>query len=123
MNPQICDVLLIDDEPDLRGCIADLLEDEKFHVIQTENGKTALEILQSGLTPKVIVLDYMMPIMDGKTFCEHILKDLKNSSIPIILLSAANIPEETIKAMNVSAQMEKPIRINAFIAKVKSYVQ
>lgn len=121
MNTTYSDILLIDDEPDLRDCIADLLQDEGYIVKQSENGKTALEILKSGLKPKIIVLDYMMPIMDGKTFCENAAKDLDLNGIPIILLTAANVPQETADHMKISAQLEKPIHIDKFLAKVKSY--
>ncbi len=116
------DILLIDDEPDLRECIAELLEGEGYTVKRTENGKTALEILKSGYKPKVIILDYMMPVMDGKTFCENISKDSQISSIPIILLSAANIPAETIADMKVAVQLEKPIHVDKFLNAVKSYI-
>ena len=115
------DVLLIDDEPDLRECIAELLEGEGYKVKQAENGKAALEILKTGHTPRVIVLDYMMPVMDGKTFCEHAAKDGHISSIPIILLTAANVPEDITATMKVAAQLEKPIHIDKFLAAVKSY--
>ncbi len=115
------DILLIDDEPDLRECIAELLEGEGYTVKQAENGKTGLEILKSGHTPKIIVLDYMMPVMDGKTFCEHAINDSRISAIPIILLTAANVPPETTETMKVAAQLEKPIDIEKFLKAVKAY--
>lgn len=59
MNTMNSDILLIDDEPDLRECIADLLEGEGYKVAQAENGRTALDLLKSGQTPRVILLDYM----------------------------------------------------------------
>lgn len=116
------DVLLIDDEPDLRECIAELLEGEGYSVKQAENGKTALELLKSGHTAKVIVLDYMMPVMDGKTFCEHALNENLISGIPIILLTAANVPAEMAADMQVAAQLEKPIDIEKFLNAVKAYL-
>lgn len=115
------DILLIDDEPDLRECIAELLEGEGYSVTQAENGKTALDLLKSGHTPKVIVLDYMMPVMDGKTFCEHAVKDNHINAIPIILLTAANVPPETTATMQVASQLEKPIDIDKFLKAVKVY--
>lgn len=114
-------ILLIDDEPDLRETIAELLAEEGYSVTQAENGKAALEILKSGDTPKIIVLDYMMPVMDGKTFCENIAKDQKLKTIPIILLTAANIPLENATTMNVAVKLEKPIDIGKFLKAVKSY--
>lgn len=117
------DILLIDDEPDLRECISELLESEGYKVNQAENGKVALEKLKSGQIPRIIVLDYMMPVMDGKTFCENAAKDQQLSSIPIILLTAANVPTETTAEMAVSVKLEKPIDIEKFLNAVRSYLQ
>ena len=114
-------ILLIDDEPDLRECIAELLEGEGYQVTQAENGKAALELLKSGEKPKIIVLDYMMPVMDGKTFCETAAKDNSINTIPIILLTAATVSDEVTATMKVAAQLEKPIHIDKFLAAVKSY--
>lgn len=116
------DILLIDDEPDLRECISELLEGAGYTVTQADNGKTALELLKAGNKPKVIVLDYMMPVMNGKAFCEIACKDHDISAIPIILLTAANIPDETIEEMHVAKQLEKPIHIDKFLSAVKTYI-
>lgn len=121
MNEKSYDILLVDDEPDLRACIADLLEGEGYKVTQSENGKTALEILKAEAKPRVIVLDYMMPVMDGRTFCETASKDPNISAIPIVLLTAANVTEDTKSAMKVAAQLEKPLDIEKFLKTVKSY--
>lgn len=116
------DILLVDDEPDLRECISELLEGAGYTVTQAENGKAALELLKSGDKPKVIVLDYMMPVMNGKTFCENASQDSQLRSIPIILLTAANVTAEAIEEMHVAVQLEKPIHIDKFLSAVKTYI-
>ncbi len=119
MNKQI---LLVDDEPDLRQCLADFLEDEGFTVTQVENGKVALDLLNSGATPKLILLDYMMPVMDGKTFCTEIQKiENLNGKFPIVLLTAARIEQELVENMKLSEQLSKPINIPVFLKVVQKY--
>lgn len=119
MNKQI---LLVDDEPDLRQCLAEFLEDEGYSVTQAENGKTALELLKAGAVPKLILLDYMMPVMDGKTFCDEFQKDGKlNSKIPIVLLTAARVEHEVATTMKLTGQLTKPIDIEQFLMLIKKY--
>lgn len=114
-------ILLVDDEPDLRECIADFLETEGYKVIQAENGKVALNLLKTGIKPSVVLLDYMMPIMDGKAFCEVFSKDSSINSIPVILLTAAKVTEETLKQMNLRDQLMKPIQIEKFLETIAKY--
>ena len=119
MNKQI---LLIDDEPDLRQTLAEFLEDEGYTVTQAENGKLGLELLSAGATPQLILLDYMMPVMDGKTFCTEIQKDEKlNGKFPIVLLTAARIEQTLVENMKLSEQLSKPINIPVFLDVVKKY--
>lgn len=115
-------ILLVDDEKELRNCIAELLEDEGYKVVQAENGLVALERLKNMNLPCMIMLDYMMPLMDGRTFCEMIKKDPAYNAIPIILLSAASIPNEVISQMdNVTVKLEKPININLFLSVAEKF--
>lgn len=86
-------ILLIDDEPDLRESIADFLEGEGYTVAQAQNGQVALDFLNQGNHPCVILLDYMMPVMDGKKFCQIFNEGPSINSIPIILLTAAKITD------------------------------
>lgn len=119
MNNQI---LLIDDEPDLRQCLAEFLQDEGFTVTQAENGKRALEILTAGAMPQLILLDYMMPVMDGKTFCAEFQKVEKwLGKIPVVLLTAARVEQEIMSSMKVNEQLSKPLDIALFLDAVKKY--
>lgn len=119
MNKQI---LLVDDEPDLRQCLAEFLEDEGFSVTQVENGKAALDLLNSGVTPQLILLDYMMPVMDGKTFCEEFQKSEKwSDKIPVVLLTAARVEPDVATQMHLATQLAKPIDIAKFLEIVKKY--
>lgn len=115
-------VLIVDDEADLRECLAELLEVEGFHVAQSVNGLEAIRYLQSQQQPPcLILLDYMMPIMDGEAFRNEQLKHANLKNIPVVLLTAATIPEKTLSSMQLSGHVPKPIKIDQFIATVKQF--
>ncbi len=114
-------ILLVDDEPDLRGVLSDFLEEEGYTVVQAENGAKALEFLHSNLAPRLILLDFMMPKMDGKQFCLERNKDPNLSTIPVILLTAAKVSRDVLNSMNVQANVSKPPDIDEFLRVVKHY--
>jgi CheY-like chemotaxis protein len=80
-------VLVVDDDPDGRDAVARYLERSGHHVQCVPNGREALNAL-SETTPDVVVLDVMMPELDGITFLEVIRCYLRWSSVPVILLTA-----------------------------------
>ena len=92
-------VLLVEDESELREVLVELLQEEGHVVAQAENGQAALNYLRSHPAPFLILLDYMMPVMDGKRFCEERAKDNDLKKIPVALLTAATISNETIDKM------------------------
>jgi CheY-like chemotaxis protein len=91
-------VLVVDDERAIVEALSDLLESEGYSVATATDGIEALEQLLGGLRPCLIVLDLMMPRMDGWDFRQAQMKfaDLKN--IPVIVLSAAGFSEASVKA-------------------------
>lgn len=114
-------ILLVDDEVDLRECIADFLGSEGYEVVQAENGQVALNLLKTGLKPSVILLDYMMPVMDGKAFCEVYNNDSSINSFPVILLTAAKVPDEKLEQMQIKHQLDKPIKIEKFLEAIAKF--
>ncbi|MGZ6125807.1 MAG: response regulator [Myxococcales bacterium] len=81
-------VLIVDDDADLREALAILLESEGRHVIEAANGQLAMEALASGPCFGMIILDLMMPVMDGATFLAHKAKG-PHSAIPVVIFSAS----------------------------------
>jgi CheY-like chemotaxis protein len=82
-------ILVVEDDIDLRATLCDALDLEGYVTICAENGEAALRHLASGARPCVILLDLMMPVMDGWTFRQEMLKDPSLASIPVIVMSAA----------------------------------
>lgn len=114
-------ILLVEDEAELREVLVELLQEEGHRVVQAENGKVALEYLRSHPAPDLVLLDFMMPIMDGKKFCEERLKDAELKKIPVALLTAATISAETIDEMQVLTVLAKPIDMDVFFKTIKEF--
>jgi len=81
-------ILVVEDDSDLRDAMLELLRGFGRGAIGAANGQQALSILQSGLQPCVILLDLMMPGMDGWTFRREQMRDGRFARIPVIVLSA-----------------------------------
>jgi CheY-like chemotaxis protein len=84
-------VLIVDDDPDIREILAETLVDKGFDVATAANGLEALRILRSmSFPPSVILLDLMMPIMDGYGFLEQRRCDPTLASIPLAIVTAGH---------------------------------
>jgi len=82
-------VLIVDDEPDLLEVTRFALESEGFGVETARNGEEALALLLSGKRPGLVLLDLMMPVMNGWRFLDEIAKIPSLETIPIVILTAA----------------------------------
>ena len=91
-------VLVIDDDPPIAAGLSECLEGEGYDVAVAGDGRAALGLLRAGLRPCVILLDLMMPVMDGWDFRQEQLKDPELSEIPVVVITAAGFSEETVKA-------------------------
>jgi len=81
-------VLIIDDDEGIRTALAELLELSGYRVAVAADGQEGLELLAVGLEPNAIVLDLMMPRMDGWTFLSHLRADPKFHDVPVVVTSA-----------------------------------
>ncbi|MGC4117258.1 MAG: response regulator [Myxococcales bacterium] len=108
MSPP-CSVLIVDDEEDLRAALADLLADEGFAVAQAENGAVALGWLRSHSAPDLVLLDLLMPVMNGLRFRQEQLADPALAAIPTVAITAGRVTGEQAEAMQVMAILYKPL--------------
>ncbi|NJM45693.1 MAG: response regulator transcription factor [Alkalinema sp. RU_4_3] len=114
-------LLLIDDDPNLILLVKDYLEFRGYEVITAENGREALEVLESN-TPDMIICDVMMPEMDGYSLVSTIRSDPKTSWIPVLFLSAKGQSQDRVKGLNIGADvyMVKPFEPEELVAQVES---
>jgi two-component system, chemotaxis family, chemotaxis protein CheY len=81
-------ILIIDDDEGIRTALAEILEFSGYQVAVAADGLEAVELLEVGLEPKAIVLDLMMPRMNGWQFLEHLRADPKFQDLPVVVTSA-----------------------------------
>jgi DNA-binding response OmpR family regulator len=111
-------ILIIDDNADARAMMMQLLAFEGFLPEGAPNGRVALDQMRTGPLPQVIVLDLMMPIMDGWTFCAHQRRDPELAQIPVVVLSAE--PRETLGGLRVAAVFEKPCNHDQLVCALRA---
>jgi CheY-like chemotaxis protein len=109
-------VLVVDDDPDILDAICDILEAEQYRVSRARHGAEALERI--GIErPDVILLDLMMPVMDGVSFAHALRERAPSWDVPILVISADGNPQ---RAASVGARgyLAKPFDIDALLAHV-----
>jgi CheY-like chemotaxis protein len=99
--------------------LARFLEMEGYHVESAANGKLALEQLNGGTHACVILLDLMMPVMDGWQFRREQVRDAALADIPVIVVSAAG--RERIEQVEANAYLSKPVDLYELLDRVTEY--
>lgn len=115
-------VLLVEDDIDVREAIVEILEDHDYQVRGVSNGAEALQVLRAkGVVPCVILLDIMMPVMDGTEFRDRQLADPELRSIPVIVLSAQGNARAVAANMKATTFLPKPVDMDALLGAVATY--
>ncbi len=117
-------ILLVDDEPDILEIISYSLKSEGYLVYTAENGIKGVELAKK-IKPHLIILDVMMPEMDGIEACEIIRNDLKSANSLIVFLSARGEDYSQIAGFNAGADdyITKPIKPKVLKSKIKSLLR
>jgi CheY-like chemotaxis protein len=115
-------VLIVDDDADIRDGLTDALEHHGYDAIHASNGAEALAKLQAGIHPDVILLDIMMPVMDGWAFRAAQRHDPAIADIPVVILSAHALARGAAFEMGVAAFLNKPVRLEALLATLRRHL-
>ena len=112
-------ILLVDDDGDLREGVAEALEASGHAVVRAANGKEALAALRDGELPGVILLDLLMPVMNGWQFCKQQKGDPALARIPVIAMSAAVSKDPSSPYyIEVDDFIAKPIDLDDLLSKL-----
>jgi CheY-like chemotaxis protein len=111
-------ILVVDDDDDIRTVLAAILSDEGFLVEEASNGRVALDRLESEREPlpDVVLLDLMMPVMDGWAVLHSLRGDARLAGLPVVLLSAS--PNIELADAGVRACLLKPVDLSALLRAV-----
>jgi two-component system, OmpR family, response regulator CpxR len=119
-------VLIVEDDPDVRDMLAALLVSEGFHAVAAEDGLEALHLLRivrhrAPDVPCLILLDLMMPRLSGNEFRRAQLSDPAVSAVPVAVMSGATDVEQRARALGAVATLPKPIDCEMLIEVVRRY--
>ena len=113
-------VLLVDDDLDLREAAAEALEDAGYRVVRADDGRRALEeMTQGGLRPDLILLDMMMPNLDGWGFraAQKQVPDI--AEIPVVALTAYALTDDEREQLDATAILRKPVALEELMRAVE----
>ena len=112
-------ILIVDDDTDLREVLGELLSDEGYPTHLCANGRDALDLLRRGARPRLILLDLMMPEMDGWAFREEQLRDESLRAIPVVVMSASRGIDETV--LGGAEILQKPVGLEEILGAVERH--
>jgi CheY-like chemotaxis protein len=114
-------LLVVEDDVELRQNLSELLQYAGFLVETVENGREALDYLGRCPAPCVVLLDLMMPVMNGWEFREAQLKDSRIAEIPVVILTADGRAELKARTLGAADYLRKPIEVERLLGMLERY--
>jgi CheY-like chemotaxis protein len=114
-------ILYVEDEIDTRDAVSFALEDQGYSVFGAANGQTALDYLRSSPPPCLILLDLMVPVLDGWQFMAVRAREPALMSIPVIIVSAHMSIQRQTTPLKAAGYLTKPIDMDVLLETVRRY--
>ncbi|HEX8788494.1 MAG TPA: response regulator [Telluria sp.] len=111
-------ILIVDDDADIRAVLSEFLEFENYTVSTAANGREALAFLRAHPRTSVVLLDLMMPIMDGFQFREEQKRDPAIASVPVVVMTASGSLGPG--SIDVDQVLAKPLELDRLLAALDS---
>ena len=123
-EPPAATVLVVDDIAANRNVLGETLEKENYEVLLAPDGETALKVCQKAL-PEIILLDVMMPGLDGFETCRRLKADEHTMHIPVVMVTALDGAAEKLRGLECGADdfLTRPIDTETFLARIKGLVR
>jgi CheY-like chemotaxis protein len=113
-------ILIVEDDDDIREALTQILELEGYTVREAANGREALDI-SAREPPSLILLDLMMPVMDGWQFRAEQIKDPALAQIPVVVISADAGIHEKVASFGAASVLPKPISLDRLLRAVETF--
>lgn len=114
-------VLIVEDDPDIRDTLQDILDYEGFTPVGVADGREALDWLEAHPAPCLILLDLMMPRMSGWEFRARQQQEPALSDVPVVLVSGVGDAATEARRLQATAYLNKPINMKALLETVRTY--
>lgn len=115
-------VMLVEDDDNIRESLTEFLEEHGYEIVEAVHGRDALaKLVTLKVRPGIIVLDLMMPIMDGRAFREEQLANPALAGIPVVVVSAYKDVGDHAKVLQVDNHLKKPINLKELLGVVEKY--
>lgn len=117
-------IMIVDDEPDILKVVIFRVKKAGYIVVSVKNGQEALDAIRGGLKPDLILLDLIMPVMDGYEFCRIIKSGAATKEIPVIIVSASASSDikEKMREMKADAYLIKPYEPQELLARISGMI-
>lgn len=113
-------ILVVEDDPDILEAICDILLDEGYRVARARDGLSALDRVRAE-RPALVLLDLMMPVMDGPAFARALRSRGADADVPLVVITADNKPERAVEA-GADAVLPKPFAADALLSAVRAWI-
>jgi CheY-like chemotaxis protein len=112
-------VMIVEDDDEIREILADMLADRGYVVSTARHGKEALELLRTKPPPNIVLLDLMMPVMDGWQMRAEMLADPRLAAIPVVIVSGATDLQDSCEALKAARVLTKPVKWPVLLESVR----
>jgi CheY-like chemotaxis protein len=115
-------IMLVDDDDDIREIIALILQEEGYRPLTAADGLEAIELLERGEHPKVILLDMMMPGLDGADFLRVVKSRPSFRDIPVVVMSGDTAARRKAESLGAAGCVAKPVELDTLLDVTHQYV-
>lgn len=115
-------ILVVEDDLDISDTLRDVLGEAGYTVACSDNGQAALDYLRTHPAPGLILLDLMMPLMDGARFRGHQVQDPRLADIPVIVLTASR-DSTRVNELAAAAWVKKPFNLEELLTLVRRFAE
>lgn len=117
-------ILIVDDEPDIRDILKITLAEEDYEVVEAGDGQDGLKKVQSE-NPDLVILDYKMPLLDGREVCKRLKKDILLRHLPVIMLTGKGDLMDKVEGIEAGADdyIVKPFEPQELLARIKMIIR